>query len=78
MDQQRFKYIVSSLECQELTQREKQFVEAVKKCFIETGRLTDQQESILEGIYREKMWIRRVFFGQNNLPKKVPSQEFPK
>lgn len=54
--------------------REKQFIEAVKKYFNENGKVTEQQESILEGIYREKIWIRRAFFGQNNLPKASSSK----
>ena len=52
----------------ELTLREKQFIEAVEKYFNEKGVLTGQQESILEGIYREKIWMRKTLFSQNNLP----------
>ena len=69
MDQERFKRIVSVLERDELTLRERQFVEAVKKYLNENGRVTDQQESLLEGIYKEKIWIRKAFSGQNNLSK---------
>jgi len=69
MDQERFKAIVSLLERDELTFREKQFLEAVKKYFFKNNRLTGQQRSILEGIYREKIWMRKTFIGQNNLPK---------
>jgi len=69
MDQERFKRIVSLLERDELTLREREFVEAVKRYLNEMGKVTDQQESILEGIYREKVWIRKVFLGKNNLPK---------
>ncbi len=69
MDQERFKTIVSSLERGELTLRENQFLEGVKKYFFEHSNLTEQQWSILEGVYREKIWMRKTFFNQNNLPK---------
>jgi len=74
MDQERFKRIVSVLERDELTLREKQFVEAVKKYLNENGRVTDQQKSLLEGIYKEKIWMKKAFFSQNNLPKGSPSK----
>jgi len=74
MDQIRFKYILFVLERYELTLREKQFVEAVKKYFNENDKVTDQQESVLEGIYREKIWIRKTFSSQNNLPKDSSSK----
>jgi len=61
MDQGKLRRILSSLERQELTLRERQFVEAVEKYLDENGKVTDQQESVLEGIYNEKMWIRRLF-----------------
>ena len=73
MDQERFKNILSALERYELTSREKQFIEAVEKYLNENGRATDQQASVLEGIYREKIWIRRTF-NQNNLPKRPSSK----
>jgi len=66
MDQERFKCILSVLDRDELTLRERQFVEAVRKYHNENGKVTDQQESVLEGIYREKIWIRKVFSSQNN------------
>jgi uncharacterized membrane-anchored protein len=74
MNWERFKCILSVLERFELTLREKQFVEAVKKYFNENGKVTDQQESVLEGIYREKIWIRKTFSGQDNLPKDSSSK----
>ncbi|PIV20884.1 MAG: hypothetical protein COZ69_07695 [Deltaproteobacteria bacterium CG_4_8_14_3_um_filter_45_9] len=74
MDQERFKCILSVLKRYELTLREKQFVEAVEKYFNENGKITDQQESVLEGICREKIWIRKASFSQNNLPKGLPSK----
>jgi uncharacterized membrane-anchored protein len=74
MDQERFKRIRSLLERYELTMREKQFLEAVEKYFSENGKVTDQQESVLEGIYREKMWIRKAFLSQSRLPKNPSSK----
>jgi len=74
MDQKRFKCILSLLERHELTLRERQFVEAVEKYFHENGKVTDQQESVLEGICREKMWIRKAFFSQSH-PLKGPSSK---
>ena len=65
----RFKCILSGLEGCELTLGEKQFVESVKRYFHKNGMMTDEQESILEGIYKEKIWIRKAFSGQNNLSK---------
>lgn len=61
MDQGRFKRIVLFLEQHPLTSRERQFLKAVKNYVIENGNVTDQQESVLEGIYKEKLWISKVF-----------------
>jgi hypothetical protein len=69
MDQERFKTMVFLLERDELTLMEKQFLEGVKKYYFEHNKLTEQQWSILEGVYREKMWIRKTFISQNNLSK---------
>jgi hypothetical protein len=74
MDQARFETMVSSLDQDGLTLREKQFLEAVKTYFFEHSKLTEQQESILEGLYREKIWMRKTFFRQNNLPKGASSK----
>jgi uncharacterized membrane-anchored protein len=74
MDQERFKCIRSLLKRQELTFRERQFVEAVETYFNENGKVTDQQESVLEGIYREKMWIRKAFCSQGHLLKDPSSK----
>jgi uncharacterized membrane-anchored protein len=71
MDHERLKCILSSLEQDELTLRERQFIEAVEKYFREKGKVTDQQESVLEGIYREKVWIRKAFFGQRHLNRNI-------
>jgi len=75
MDQKNFIYVISVLGRYELTLREKQFVEAVKKYFNENKKVTNQQESILEGIYREKIWIRKTFFNQNNCSPKDSSSK---
>jgi hypothetical protein len=69
MDQERFKTIVSLLERDELTLREKQFLEGVRKYFSEHSKLTEQQWSILEGVYREKIWMRKTFSSGSNLSK---------
>jgi hypothetical protein len=58
MDKERLRSIVSALGSCELTYLEKQFVGRAKEYFEENGMLTEQQESILEGIYRGK--IRRT------------------
>jgi uncharacterized membrane-anchored protein len=64
MDQKRFECILSVLERYELTPREKHFVKAVLNYFSANGRVTDQQESILEGIFREKIWMNKTFLVQ--------------
>ena len=69
VEQQRLNCPLFLLEQEELTSREKQFVEAVKRYFFEHGKVTEQQESILKGIYKEKIWTRKSFFSQNNQPK---------
>lgn len=68
MDREKLKRIVSVLERDELTLRERQFVEAVKEYLNESGKVTDQQESILEGIYKEKIWMKKTFFSQDGTP----------
>jgi hypothetical protein len=75
MDREKIKSILSLLEQYELTLREKQFVEAVEKYFNRNGKITDQQECLLEGIYREKIWIKRAFFSHNNLLLKGSSSK---
>jgi hypothetical protein len=59
MDQKRLRCIVTSLSGYELNSRERQFVDWAVECFTSKKSLTQQQESILEGIYREKMrWAK--------------------
>ena len=58
MDKERFRCIVSALKRSELTSIERNFVERVKEYFEKKSMLTEQQESILEGIHREKIrWM---------------------
>ncbi len=60
MDKERLKCIVSGLSRYELTYLEKRFIEAVEQSFEERRGLTEQQESILERLYMEKLrWIRK-------------------
>jgi hypothetical protein len=66
MDQDRFKTVVSLLEQEELTLRERKFLEGVRTYFLKHSELTEQQWSILEGVYREKLWMRKTFFTRNN------------
>jgi uncharacterized membrane-anchored protein len=69
MDRRRSNGPLFLLEQEVLTPREKQFVEAVKRYFFEHGKLTEQQESILKGIYKEKIWMRKFPLSQNHLSK---------
>ncbi len=59
MDLSRLNSILSGLNDLKLTQHEKRFLELVEASFGERGRLTEEQETMLEGIYREKLkWAR--------------------
>jgi hypothetical protein len=73
MNDERLKCILLGLNTYELTLRERQFVEAVKKHFNGNRMLTDQQDSILEGIYREKRRIGKTVFQQPN-QYQIPSR----
>ncbi len=60
MDKEKLRSIVSALKSCELTFLEEQFVGRVKEYSEENWMLTEQQESILEGIYREKIkWMKK-------------------
>jgi hypothetical protein len=60
MDHERIRSIVSGLNRYELTYLEERFIEAAKLSLEKQGRLTEQQESILESLYMEKTkWIRK-------------------
>jgi len=65
MDKERLECIMSGLNRFELTGVEKRFVQSVERYFKEKSMLTDRQESILEGVYREKTGLIRdaVFSG---------------
>jgi len=54
MNTERLRCIVSGLNRYELTNLEQRFVESIDQYFKRTGKLTEQQESILEGLYMEK------------------------
>ena len=59
MNSERFKCIMAVLGCYELTLLEKKFVGRVKEYCQKDGMITEQQESILEGINREKIrWMK--------------------
>ncbi len=55
MDKKKFDRIISALRNREVTILEKQFLARLKDYFGKSGCLTEQQESLLERIYREKM-----------------------
>jgi len=59
MDKERIECILSGLNRYELTGLEKRFVQSVGQYLKEKSMLTDQQESILEGVYREKTGLIR-------------------
>ena len=59
MDKERIECIMSGLNRYDLTGLEKRFVQSVGQYFKEKSMLTDQQESILEGVYREKTRLIR-------------------
>ena len=61
MNTERFKCIMAGLGRNELTLLERQFVGLVKGYFEKNGMITEQQESILEGINREKIrWMKKT------------------
>ena len=55
MNAERISCIVSGLSRYELTELEQRFAQSVEQYYKQTGKLTEQQESILEGLYREKI-----------------------
>ena len=59
MDKERLECIMSGLNRYELTGLENRFVQSLGQYFKEKSILTDQQESILESIYREKTGLIR-------------------
>ena len=70
MDANRLKYFMSKLNRFELTRCEKQFLELVTSYFDQKGILTEEQEVILEGLYREKMgWARLGLISEKGVQK---------
>jgi len=60
MDKGRVKCIISGLNRYELTYLEERFIEAAKDYLEEWGKLTEEQETIIESLYNEKTrWIRK-------------------
>ena len=60
MDKGKLAGMASVLRHCELTSLEKRFLGQVVGYFEENGELTEQQESILKGIYREKLrWMKK-------------------
>ena len=55
MEPRRLNYLVSRLNRFELTRCEKEFMESTKVYLRERGEITEEQEKILEGIYKEKL-----------------------
>jgi len=61
---------MSGLNRFELTRCEKQFLELVTSYFDQKGILTEEQEVILEGLYREKMrWARLGLIREKGVQK---------
>lgn len=60
MDKGRFKSIVTGLKQYALTEGEKHFVDLTERCFTDKGILNEEQESVLEGMYREKKKYGKV------------------
>ena len=54
MNTERLRCIVSGLSRYELTEMEQRFAQSVEQYFKQEGKLTAQQESILENLYRKK------------------------
>ena len=54
MDKREFRYLTSELKRYELTEIEKRFVDLTEKQFSQRGILSEQQETVLRGVYREK------------------------
>jgi len=79
MDLSRLNSIVSGLNDFKLTQHEKRFLELVEASFGERGRLTEEQETMLEGIYREKLkWARLGLISRERTVRGPISRESPR
>lgn len=61
---------MSKLNRFELTRCEKQFLERVRSYFKHKGTLTEEQEVVLEGLYREKIrWARSGLSSEKGVKK---------
>jgi hypothetical protein len=70
MDRKRLNYLISRLNRFELTQCEKKFIELAKGCYRDKEKLTEQQEMILEGIYKEKLrWAKLGLIREKNIAR---------
>ena len=59
MEPRRLNYLVSRLSRFELTRCEKRFIELLKSYHREECELTEEQETILQGLYNEKLnWAK--------------------
>ena len=75
MDEKRFYHILVELKYYDLNDLERRFLDAVIHSFQHEQRLTDQQESILEGLYREKVrWARIGVIRRKHSGKSVNSR----
>ncbi len=72
MDRKRLNYLISRLKRFELTQCEKKFIELAKGCSRGKGKLTEQQEIILEGICKEKLrWAKLGLIREKNIARQL-------
>ncbi len=75
MDERRFNHILGELKYYDLNDLERRFVDAVIHFFQQEQRLTEQQESILEGLYREKArWARIGVIRRKHSARNVSSK----
>ncbi len=72
MNKERLRCIASGLSRYELTRLERRFVQSVEEYFNQNGMLTEQQESILEGIYGEKTRFVRNAISSMTEPRTDP------
>ena len=71
MNKERLTCIISGLTRYELTFLEKRFIQAAKRCLEEQCGLTEEQESMLESLHREKTrWSKKgiIHLAKNSTP----------
>jgi hypothetical protein len=74
---EKLKGLIPALAHFELTEREQNFITLAEESLDRKGVLTEQQESILKGILREKKrWGKKVLFPQKMGPTD-PTQDSP-